>query len=37
MPWNFPIWLPMKSGIPTLALGNTIILKPAPNVARCSL
>ena len=34
MPWNYPIWLPIKAGIPALALGNTIILKPAPNVPR---
>ena len=37
MPWNFPVWLPLKAAIPSLALGNTIILKPAPNVARSTL
>ena len=36
MPWNFPFWLPFKSCIPQLALGNTILLKPAPNVGRCA-
>ena len=36
MPWNFPFWLPFKSCIPQLALGNTILLKPAPNVGKCA-
>lgn len=37
MPWNFPFWLPLKCGIPTLLAGNTIILKGAPNTPQCSL
>ena len=35
-PWNFPIWLPMKSCISQLCLGNTILFKPAPNVSLCA-
>jgi len=30
VPWNFPFWMPFKSMIPPLALGNPILLKPAP-------
>jgi len=33
-PWNFPLWLPAKSGIPAIMAGNTYILKPAPNVTQ---
>lgn len=28
-PWNFPLYLSMRSVIPALALGNTVVLKPA--------
>ncbi|CAI2367991.1 unnamed protein product [Moneuplotes crassus] len=33
-PWNFPFWMPFRTAIPQLALGNTVLYKPAPN---CSL
>jgi succinate-semialdehyde dehydrogenase / glutarate-semialdehyde dehydrogenase len=32
MPFNFPIWMPMKTSIPHLMAGNTFILKHAENV-----
>jgi succinate-semialdehyde dehydrogenase/glutarate-semialdehyde dehydrogenase len=34
-PWNFPFWLPIKAVIPQLALGNTILYKPAPSTSLC--
>lgn len=34
-PWNFPFFMPIKSCIPQLALGNTILHKPAPNTSLC--
>ncbi|MBB3139690.1 benzaldehyde dehydrogenase [Halomonas organivorans] len=32
-PWNFPILLAMRSVFPALAMGNCVILKPAPDSA----
>ncbi len=32
-PWNFPLYLSMRSVIPALALGNTVVLKPASDTA----
>ena len=37
MPWNFPVWLPLKAGVPNLMLGNTIILKHSPTVPQSAL
>ncbi|GAA0684573.1 benzaldehyde dehydrogenase [Vreelandella titanicae] len=34
-PWNFPILLAMRSVFPALAMGNCVILKPAPMSAIC--
>lgn len=31
MPWNFPIWQCMRVIIPSLIVGNGILIKPAPN------
>jgi succinate-semialdehyde dehydrogenase / glutarate-semialdehyde dehydrogenase len=36
-PWNFPYWQIIRSAIPVLMAGNTMLVKPAPNVPRCSL
>ncbi|MCF5505416.1 aldehyde dehydrogenase family protein, partial [Pseudomonas syringae] len=32
-PWNFPLYLSMRSVAPALALGNTVVLKPASDTA----
>jgi succinate-semialdehyde dehydrogenase / glutarate-semialdehyde dehydrogenase len=31
MPWNFPYWQPVRMIAPSIAGGNTLILKSAPN------
>lgn len=36
-PWNFPYWQIMRSAIPVIMGGNTMIVKPAPNTPQCAL
>ena len=31
MPFNYPFWLPFKSGIPNIALGNSILLRSSDS------
>lgn len=32
-PWNFPLYLSLRSVVPALALGNSVVLKPASDTA----
>ncbi|MQU06914.1 aldehyde dehydrogenase family protein [Pseudomonas helleri] len=32
-PWNFPLYLSLRSVVPAIALGNTVVLKPASDTA----
>ena len=36
-PWNFPYWQIIRSAVPIVMAGNTVLIKPAPNVPKCSL
>ncbi|MGF1431232.1 aldehyde dehydrogenase family protein [Kitasatospora sp. LaBMicrA B282] len=36
-PWNFPFAIPVWKAAPALAVGNTVVLKPAPEATGCAL
>jgi succinate-semialdehyde dehydrogenase / glutarate-semialdehyde dehydrogenase len=36
-PWNFPYWQIIRSAVPIIMAGNTMIVKPAPNTPQCAL
>jgi len=35
-PWNFPYWQIIRSAIPIIMAGNTMLVKPAPNTIQCA-
>jgi len=37
MPWNYPLWQLARFALPALAVGNSVTIKPAPNVWQSSV
>ena len=36
MPWNFPLWQPLRAAVPITLGGNSFLLKPSPDVMGCA-